>query len=166
MIKYKDEADRVGEFLTDCAELKNGDVVGFRVQNHGRESADVTILYIDSGYGVQSLFPEAGTVANNAVHPGASSTTPQFVLEDLKPGVERVVVIAVRSEGAPIDFSWLEQPTIQQARSALDVKRGGKRHPLDKLFQTAAYGEGHTRAMRRLDLQNYSIRSISWNVSE
>ncbi|HEY7153076.1 MAG TPA: caspase family protein, partial [Gemmataceae bacterium] len=60
MVKLKDKNDKKGEPLKWGAKglvLQPGDWVSWRVSNRGLMTLDVTLLFIDSGYGIAPLFP-------------------------------------------------------------------------------------------------------------
>jgi hypothetical protein len=161
LIKYPSETSR-GEAVRGDATFKPGDWIGFRVENYGRDSVDVTILYVDSGYGITSIFPESKTPFNNVVDPGTEYTTETKQITSDTFGLERVVVIAVKSGPKPVEFSWLEQETIEQAAQ----ERGGAEHALNQLFEAAAYNPDGVRGIKKSESQAVAIRSVSLTVTE
>ena len=50
------------------ARLQAGDQIGFVIANRGRAPVDVTMLYVDSEFGIDALFPRGGE--NNRIEPG------------------------------------------------------------------------------------------------
>jgi hypothetical protein len=162
LIKYPNETGR-GEIVRGDPTFRPGDWIGFQVENYGRESVDVTILYVDSGYGITAVFPDSKrTTFNNVIDPGTEYTTPAQQISSETFGLERVVVIAVKSQGKPAEFTWLEQETIEQAA----LERGGARHPLDQLLESAAYGAEGTRGLSKSAAQSCAVRSLPLTVEE
>jgi hypothetical protein len=127
-----------------------GESVEFRVTNTGRIPLDVTLLYVDSGFGIEALFPLA---ENNRLRPGATLKVPPVDVKVRTTGREHVVLIAVKAEGLePVDFVSLAQPTIKEALTR-ERTRGkdtgrGLGSPLGRLLLKGLYGSG--RAIRGL----------------
>lgn len=160
-IKYKDASDQKGELLREAdAVFKAGDNVDVRITNRGRDAVDITLLYIDSDFGITALYPEPGTKTDNTLTSGQSYTEPLSV-EGEQTGVERVVVIAVKHQDQAVDFTWLAQPTIDKERKK---GAGEAATPLDELLESSLYGEGNAKGVRRRDLGDYTIRAISWTI--
>ncbi|MDX1946298.1 MAG: caspase family protein [Pirellulaceae bacterium] len=139
-------------------DLFDGDVLLVRFKNAGRVPIDITLLYVDSAYGITSVFPAAGEY--NRIEPGKSLTVPIDINATTR-GLEHIVVIAVKGEGQNIDFTSLEQPSIEVART-----RGPQAisSPLGQLMESALYGQGKTRGGSRSQVNDYAIRLFSWNV--
>jgi hypothetical protein len=162
MLKLKDEDDPVGQKLVwqkDGLTLKHGEVVAWDVTNLGRTAVDVTVLFVDSAYGIEAVFPAKGTTSQNRFAPGKTRRlTTATVNAEKSSGWEHMVVIAVRAEGIPIDFTFLEQPSLPQA-----VPREAKT-PLGLLLQNACFAQGRTRGVRYQVMEDYTIRVLSWRV--
>lgn len=140
--------------------LFNGDRVLCTIRNSGRFPIDVSVLYIDSGFGISSLFPENGEI--NRLQPGDKLSVPIEVTADTA-GLEHLVVIAIKADGQPVDFSFLSQNTIDRART-----RGGPTgmdSPVGKLFQHALFAEGTTRGLRRTAVSDHVMNRVTWNIS-
>jgi hypothetical protein len=146
--------------------VRSGDVVGFRVRNAGREPVDITLLFIDSTYGITAYFPQPGFAGDARLDAGKeflsrrASVTPSA-------GLEHMLVIAVRSEPqrAPVDFTCLCQPSIEKAESTRGAQHGLE-SPLGKLFQNAVFARGGTRGLDRTLVDTHTIRLMSWRVLE
>lgn len=94
--------------LADFPTLFDGDVLTFTVSNTSEQVVDLTALFIDSTYGIESWFPYQGE--SNRMHPGETlSSTLEVNLTTT--GVERFLFIAAAVQpGAPrADFSFLAQ---------------------------------------------------------
>ena len=150
---YHDGRDAVGAPATTVGGgpvLQAGQRVGFAVKNTGRSRLDVTVLAIDSGYGITLLYPRNGT--DNRLRRDEELPVVKAIVDARTFGLERLVVIgAVPGENAgPKDFGFLEQPTIDRARGVAE-KGGGEADaldsPLGQLLQNAMFGEGATRSL-------------------
>ena len=161
MRRYEDDTDVKGEPVPHSGPgrvLHNGDLVSFTVTNISRHSVDVTLLFVDSGYGITTIFPEPGTIDDNRIAPGETFALPRIEVTAETVGAEQIVAIAVKSGRERQDFSSLEQPTLEQARSTGNDLAS----PLGQLMQRAMYGKGNTRGLRRSDVDNYSVRLLPW----
>src|SRR5262249_57019319 len=94
--------------------LQVGDRVAFHVENRSRVPIDVTLLFVDSGFGIEPFFPEAGQVEDNRFQPGQARTTPCRRVQDHTLGVDHMVVLALKAEGPPADFAWLPHPPLDR----------------------------------------------------
>jgi hypothetical protein len=162
LLRFRDETDRTGQPLTWESEglvLHKGDRVGMRLRNDSPFPVDVTVLYIDSGYGITDWFPEGGEI--NRVPAGGRILVPAVNITPDTFGMENVVILAVKGSGQqPLDFTFLAQPTLDRERAKESV-RGT---PLGRLCQTAIFGEGNTRSIRRTAVEEYSLRLMPWRV--
>ena len=126
--------------------LHPGDIVAFRVTNPTLAAVDVTVLFINSAYGIYTLFPPTADHSNR-LGPGQQSDTLRFSVEP-PAGTDHVVAIAVRAQTGTsyLDFSYLEQPELPQARRN---SRGAPamHSPLGRLLERAMYGAGPTRGL-------------------
>jgi len=168
MIRYKDSDDRIGQQEAgnpNQRELKSGDIISFEVRNSGDGMVDISLLYIDSRDGITCLYPRIGSVEDNRLHPGERLRTPRLKVTNDSTGLEHVVAIAVKAEGAPIDFSFLQQSSLDLTRSADGYPRS-MRTPLGELLKSSMYGAGHTRGLAPADSAKYLVRSLSWRVAD
>ena len=117
LLKLKDK-NSPGEPLGDLV-LRPGNRIGLRIKNLAPEPTDVTVLFIDSGFGISTFFPRAAGIDNRL-----KSTDPALELRATVTaktvGMEHLLIIGTRPKpnADPSDFSFLSQPTIERARSA------------------------------------------------
>jgi hypothetical protein len=147
--------------------VRDGEVIRFRVENRGRAAADVTLLFVDSAYGIQSVFPPAGTHAYNRLGPEETFETEPWEVTATTLGLEHLVLIALRGTGPTADFGWLAQPTLERADAA--VRSGGDStrdfdSPLGVLLQRGIFGAGETRGLSRSDARDVALRVLSWQT--
>lgn len=170
LLRFKDVNDRMGKPVPyDAAGriLRPGDIIAFRVTNPTDFTIDVTLLFMDSGYGITAFFPEPGILDDNRLPPGKTIVTPRAEITGDTFGLEQLVTIAVKAGKERLDFSCLEQPTLATARGKA---RGEKAmtSPLGRLLETAMYGEYEgeleDRGMRKLDLDNYALHLLDWRT--
>lgn len=141
--------------------LNHGDVVAFQIDNQSDQAVDVTVLFVDSRYGIQAVFPRDSTIGDNRIGAKRSAHTPLITINSAKSfGPEKVVMIAVTGGGPPKDFTFLAQPT-------LDVPKGARGQatfdtPLGHLFRTARYGDGNTRGIDVDVVTQYDMTIIDW----
>ena len=77
-----------------------------------------------------------------------------------------MMVIAVKGEGQPVDFTCLAQPTLEKAEEAA-TRGSGKRSlglPLGQLLKNAVYAQGAARGLDVVDADTQSLRLLSWSV--
>jgi hypothetical protein len=141
-----------------------GDRVELRVSNTGRVPIDVTVLYVDSQFGIEALFPLA---EHNRLSPGSTVRVPPVDVKGHTSGREHVVLVAVRArELEPVDFVSLAQPSLQRAVTT-DRSRGGSRglgSPLGRLLQKALYRSGKTRGMSAPEAEDYFLQLVPVQV--
>ena len=143
--------------------LRPGEIVAFRVTNPAPAEVDVTLLFISSTYGIKTLFPPTAEHTNR-LGPGQSIDTLRFRVQP-PAGTDHVVAIAVRTQTSTssLDFSYLEQPDLPQARR--DSRGAPARNsPLGRLLERAMYGVGPTRGISSTDLHGYAVRLLSWHT--
>ncbi|MCY2995658.1 MAG: hypothetical protein NTY19_48600 [Planctomycetota bacterium] len=106
--RSRDQADREGQpvhFEAGLPTFHAGDRVDIRIRNPQRFPLDVTLLYLDCGFGITPLFPVDGEL--NRLEPGGEKLV-RVVASTTTPGLEHVAVIGVRgSTVQPADFSVL-----------------------------------------------------------
>jgi hypothetical protein len=170
MVKLIDRNDKKGEQLKWGARglvLQPGDWVSWRVTNRGKTTLDVTLLFIDSGYGITPLFPRRGAAGSgeNRFLPRQSHLLPPVRVNPKTVGLEHVVVIAVKGEGQPIDFTCLAQPTLEKAQEAA-TRGAGKQaidSPLGGLLKKAMYAQGASRGLDMVEADMQVLRLLSWS---
>jgi hypothetical protein len=142
-----------------AATFTDGDYLRLELTNDGRIAADVTVLYLDAAFQIQSHFPtlrQAVAGANNTLDVGQSHPV-TIKLNDSTVGLEHLLILAVARDPAspPVNFAFLSQAGL--SRSGYERTRGGKPHPLDELLAAGLY-EG-SRGRRSVDAaRTYSIR--------
>jgi hypothetical protein len=168
MVKLKDKNDKQGERLKWGPKgrvLKPGDLVGWRVTNRGKTTLDVTLLFIDSGYGIDSVFPRRGSAVSgeNRFLPDQSHLIGPARVNPKTVGLEHMMVIAVKGEGQPVDFTCLAQPTLERAveRSGANPALGT---PLGRLLKNAVYAQGASRGLDVVEANTQVLRLLSWSV--
>lgn len=179
LLRFASEADRAGQAVAWQArgiEFREGDIVGLRVRNLSREPIDVTVLFLDSGFGIVPLFPRIPGADNRlpparamSLQPDRPALTRRFRVTAKTVGLEHLVVIAVkaRAEDLSADFSFLAQETMPRDRGQKGVRGNEERtidSPLGRLFQNALYGESTTRGASSLDIDDYALRLLSWRT--
>lgn len=141
--------------------LRRGDRVAFRITNSYRHPADVTLLFIDNGYGIDPLFPRAAQY--NRLAPGESVTTKTFTVDAKTAGPEQVVAIAVRGGGTPVSFAYLAQPTLEPASSR--AGHGDRSvSALARLLESVLYGKSQARTPTIDEAAGYSISFLGWTT--
>jgi hypothetical protein len=168
--RYEDEDDDKGQAVTPTngvTTLREGEIVGVGLKNPGQEAVDVTLLLIDSGFGIQALFPlQAGTY-NRLRH--GDSTLRRFVVTAKTTGLEHLLVIAVKSrtQEDPADFSPLAQETIEKARAVEFRPRNGGPGaldtPLGRLLQAARF-EGNRGGAAVTTIGDHRLQLLSWHT--
>jgi hypothetical protein len=165
-LRFRDSKTRKGEVVDwgSGRTLNAGDIVGFRVKNQSRFAVDVTLLFVDSDYGISAFFPEFPGAGANRVPPGRELLSPRAEVTKSN-GAEHIVVIAVKAEKTSLDFTCLAQSGLENAR-ALDGGGRALDSPLGQLLQSSLFGAGGRRGLRSVATANYSIRLISWGVRD
>ncbi len=170
MLKYTDLEDKVGHPLvpaTSCTELRQGDSIGFRLANSGRDPVDVTLLLVDSEYGIAPVFPTQFGL-DNRLQPGESLIR-RFRVTVSLPGPEHLIVIAAKAKinAVPCDFSFLGQSSIERARSAADRSRGAGEtltSGFGQLLLDARYNSSGRRGLETVELGRYELSTLSWRT--
>lgn len=100
--------------------LRSGDAVRLTLRNAGAVAVDVTVLHVDARYGIQAVYPPAGTL--NRFVAGATAQLVLGLDGSLTSGLERLVILAsaAGTHQERADFSALGQPALR----ADEVVRG------------------------------------------
>jgi hypothetical protein len=160
LVRYASETAKYGTVVTPGRTgrvLHHGDVVSFRITNPNKFPVDVSLLFVDSQYGITCLFPERGAIDDNRLPPSRTIEIPRIGVSDSTTGPEQVIAIAVRSSLEHQDFRCLEQDSLERLRGT-----GGMNSPLGRLLQTTIYGEGETRGLSRTALSAYRVTTLPW----
>jgi hypothetical protein len=127
-------------------ELRQCDEVDIQIRNVSDAPIDVTVLYIDSAYGVTSLYPKDVDEGNRIVPNGVKRLPIEIRTLDAKnrtttTGTERAIFLAVRARtGYPMQsFRFLEQPSLPVAKSDALQRRGLEAGSLTELLEQAVY---------------------------
>ena len=171
--RKKNADDKIGSIPIDWPApdvvVHDADSLVFDIANKGRVPIDVTLLYIDSGFGIDCLYPDPRENEINRLRPG-ESILPRVSLKfnSKTAGLEQVVVIAVKAKGQPVDFSQLEQPTLERALQQAGARGEGLKQsldtPLGKLLRRGMYGAGGTRGLVIADVEDHAMFTVSFNV--
>jgi hypothetical protein len=137
--------------------LSDGQQLVVEMKNGSQNSLDVTVLYVDSSYGISCLYPRIGEY--NRLAPGDANRIDEMTVNAETTGIENMVVIAARADGQPKDYRFLEQPTLSR-----DRKRGNASDPLEQLCETAIYNRGNRRSIAREHAMNYQVTVTTWRV--
>lgn len=143
--------------------LRTGESIRFSVKNRSAESIDVTLLFVDSAYGIHSFLLKHPEYTNRLEKNGEGWTN-WLKVSDTTVGLEHVVMIAARGRGAIMaDFSWLEQPALPDA-----ISRGSNDTtldtPLGRLFKYGMYGVGQRRGLAEEEAEDAVLKVRSWNT--
>ncbi len=168
LLRLEDKDDKAGtpvERQANGIVLKNGELVSVRVHNRGNDRVDASLLFIDSGYGIHSVYPTPGTVVDNRIEAGESLTIGPLQVEDTSLGQEHLVVIAVASKGQPLEFSWLAQESIEQVATRSSQAKSLE-SPIGELLQNAMFASGTTRGYGTIDAKDVSVRVLTWQTEK
>jgi hypothetical protein len=147
--------------------LKPGDKVRVTMENKGRTAMDVTVLYLDSKYGIGAMFPDEG--ASNRLEAGARLQMGDLEITDSTLGTERLAVIAAeaRSKGEMANYSFLAQPTMESSvvTRSVGASRDAGGAAAD-VFRDAGFAAHVTRGMPRpaAPPENTGMQVFTWQV--
>lgn len=165
LLRLKGTGDQDGiieRYDTGGRILHGGNVIAFRITNPTVHTIDVTLLLINSGYGIRTLFPLPGAEYDQRLGPQQQIRTPLFrIVEPFGP--EQLVIIAIKADAGRADFSYLEQLTLEQVvRNA--SYRPAMASPLGKLLESMLYGQGQVRGVSKITLNTYVVRLLTWST--
>jgi hypothetical protein len=135
-----------------------------RLSNPNRFPVDVTLLYINGGFGIDTLYPERGEI--NRLDPGEIVPPLLLKIDGKTSGQEHLVAIVVRGTASqPVDFTALSQPTLEAARGTDGIPgHGPLDSPLGQLLSQAMFASGNTRSASRETLGDCRLEMFSWKV--
>jgi hypothetical protein len=136
--------------------LREGECVTFVVRNDSETAVDIGLLFVDSLYGIQRLFPQA--IADNPIRAGREVRLGPYLVTATTTGLEQVVVIGVRSGAAPTDFSMLSQEGLET------VTRSAGRGGLQALMARALGGKGAMRSITAGAAAEHAVKLLSWTT--
>ena len=171
LTRKKDQSEKVGSIAVvwpapDVLAYDEDRIV-IDLANKGRVPVDVTVLYIDSGFGIECFYPRDGEI--NRLGPD-ESILPRlsFKFNNKTAGLEQLVVIAVKAKGQPVDFSQLAQPTLEQALDRAGTRGDELKQsldtPLGKLLKRGMYGQGSARGVSQDEIADHALFAVSFNV--
>lgn len=160
LIRFEKRGDAKGKPVEHGAQgrlLRSGEEIAFEIRNTGLTSIDVSLLFVDSRFGITAIFPERGTIDNNRIPPGGTVMTPRLEVTIDTAGPEQVVALGVRSTTNRVDFTCLEQVSLERTRGlpALDT-------PLGELLRGAMDHDGDTRGLSRSRSSDHATKLITW----
>lgn len=128
------------------------DFVAFDLKNESDVPIDVTILYIDSNFEIDAIFPVKGE--KNRIPPGeALRPLPVCKISNKTLGYEYVVVIAVENKGADlIEFTALSPFRRSVATSQKQIET-----PLGRLLSDSVLGGGTKRSVNQNLFRSYAV---------
>ena len=159
VLLLKDKADVKGKTLKwDSTGMTLFDKDWFKVRmvNKSSFNVDVTLLFIDSGYGIGTLNPGTRQRMGEPY-----LTDPENISTEKTKGQEHLLIIAVKATGPkPADFSFLAQDTLPRGTPPTAARAG--QTPLEALLRAKALGEGNTRSVPSRAAEEYTVRLIPW----
>jgi hypothetical protein len=143
------------------------DQIRVQVFNESGEPVDVTILYVDSAFGVTSFYPTMEDVdhggVKNRIRPGKAPAEVPFDIDATTVGLEDVIVIATIAapDTTPQNFAFLEQEGLPRGS---DDPNSVLNTPLGQLLGHAAFGVGERSGAAAPDIAKYVVHRLSWIV--
>ncbi|MCP4406517.1 MAG: hypothetical protein GY807_01910, partial [Gammaproteobacteria bacterium] len=154
--------------LSSMPHLRAGDELRLDVTNLSKRPMDITILFVDSQYGIEAMFPTHGHTGR--LEAGGFTSANGWVNESTI-GIEGMIVIAVEASkwAAPADFSFLQQPRLS---STVNVRGAAGMRPvgdIERMFREAGFGApAATRSAgsgkRRTPFNRVAVKSVRWLV--
>jgi len=134
-------------------QLKAGDQLELLVANRSGKPVDLTVLFLDGGYGIKSLYPREGEL--NRIEAGGELPL-RLTVDAGTRGLERLLLLAVPAEPQTpaVSLAFLEQPTLPRERGAQD--------DLSALFAQAGFGT--SRSLPSAPPRTANIRLYSWSI--
>ncbi|MDW8469034.1 MAG: hypothetical protein RML56_08775 [Burkholderiales bacterium] len=158
------EVERAGKTFALLPErvpaLFAGDRLAVRIANRHTQPVDVTVLFMDSRYGIASLFPRAGE--SNRVVPNGRLVLDRFEVDADTVGRESLLFIVAEAEpgAASADFGFLGQARLEATRG------GGAPGELRAILEAIGFAPERTRGLRvaRTALDRVAIRLYTWET--
>jgi hypothetical protein len=141
--------------------VKAGDRLQFVIRNTGTVPLDITVLYIDANFGIQSVFPETDRELDNRLEPGRQRTLDAGTVTADPLGWESVIALGVESTPRHENFRLLAQESIDEVRGAT-----APRSPLRRLLESAVSGTRGARPTAEDDLGRFAIAQTWLQVEE
>jgi hypothetical protein len=141
--------------------LTPGEGIQLHVRSRSEDPLYVTVLAVDSDYGIHLLYPREGN-SRLKLRGGQAVTVPHTVGDTGTTGQEHAIVIAVKARPeAAAEFGWLAQPGLAGLRA---VRGAELNSPLGQLFQTALYGQRDVHGLPASAVKDYGIVANSWRI--
>jgi hypothetical protein len=159
------EKDRPGQ------KIAAGTFTILEIANNSPFDVDVTVFYVDSHYGITSIFPSPETKEyNRLAHEEHREVLGN--IEDKTLGNEHFLVAAVRAEPqkSPADLSPLGQEALEEVvtrgrlSATLASRRRGILNPLESLLSGAVDHGVHERGFTPRSSGQFSLEAISFLV--
>ncbi|MDJ0908271.1 MAG: caspase family protein [Woeseiaceae bacterium] len=159
-VRHEDSAEFEGVPEGTRPVLRPGDYVRFRIENRSNRAQDVTVLFIDSRWGIESYYP-MGSGGLNRIEAGGSqyigNAVGGFPVTVETTGMERMLMIAVPARGGdPVNFSGLEQPTLAATRDL------GAESEFGNLLEQAGFRGGQTRGLGQQTQEDTTTQVLTW----
>ncbi len=162
--RFRDTDDRTGELVAwgpHGLVLHPGEWIAFSATNRSPHTVDLTLLFIDSSYGIRPLFPRSNH--SNRLQPGERAfPIYRTRLNDATLGGESVVAIAVKAAGPIQSFVALAQPSLARYRAQQQTRGQRAGSPLTELLERALYGAAHRRNVGAMPAEDYAIAVLPW----
>ncbi|HXF65095.1 MAG TPA: caspase family protein [Burkholderiales bacterium] len=143
--------------------LFDRDQLSIRVSNRHTQAVDVTVLFIDSQYGITSIFPRSGE--SNRVVPNGQLTLGKVEINVDTVGRESLLFIVAEAEpgAASADFSFLQQERLAVTRGAGQAAAGD----LHAILENIGFAPERTRGVRvaKSTLDRTAIRLYTWDTT-
>jgi Caspase domain len=156
--------------------LSEGDALRLEISNTSSSPVDLTILFVDSRYGIVSLFPTSGRTNRISAKGKITNIGGKITADTL--GLEGMIVIASKAApGTPVaDFRFLAQKKLSRTKN-LRALGGATSQPalgaVEELFASAAFGGkrgvstrsvGKKKKRVRTPFKSVAIKSMRWIV--
>ena len=154
ILSKKDKAIKI-DFLIERGEtnkeefdlspkLKTGDWVNLNIKNTSNNTQDITVLFIDSQYGIQQAYPRSGEAS--AIKPNGSIVN-RFQINVDTVGYEYLIVLHAESTGITQSFSFLEQEPISVMNRGIKNNDVGQLSPFQKIMRAVKSGQSVSRGI-------------------
>jgi hypothetical protein len=143
--------------------IRAGGKIQIKVHNRGRHAMDFNLLFVDSMFGIQPIFPRS-YASDNRLASGRSYETKPLSVTATTVGRENIVLIAFPAEGGPTNLMHLAQPTLELARKESGRRRGDEAaQPFEQFLEFIAYGAGSARGLS-IGVAKPVVQVRSWIV--
>ena len=148
--------------FSEPLKLHNGDKVRLEFKNRGRQPMDVSVLFIDSAFGIYQLYPVPGQPGR--LFAGESASV-EGEIEGSTLGMEQFMVIAtpVDRTAPPSYYGFLQQELMAYTR---ELRRSQSRGVDDSLFAEALGDQPASRGFGKKAKQQAqaSTQLVRWQT--